>query len=63
MSTAQEIEIQRYHDELVKDVSKLVEKYRRIMDWDIPENDEAYADKLIFQAIQDALNELKQQAA
>lgn len=40
MSTMQEIELQRYHKELVKDVSSLVDKYRRAMEWDIPESDE-----------------------
>jgi hypothetical protein len=59
MSDSQKIEIQRYHKELVKDVASLVDKYRRIMEWDIPESDEGEGDKLIFEAIQDALNALK----
>ncbi len=59
MSEAQKIEIQRYHKELVKDVTSLVDKYRRIMEWDIPESDEREGDRLIFEAIQDALDTLK----
>ena len=59
MSEAQKIEIQRYHKELVKDVASLVDKYRRIMEWDIPESDEREGDRLIFEAIQDALDTLK----
>ena len=59
MSSMQEIELQRYHKELVGDVRALVEKYRRAMDWDIPENDEQEADILIFAAIQKALDEIK----
>jgi len=59
MSESQEIEIQRYHKELVKDVASLVDKYRRIMEWDIPESNEDEGDKLIFKAIQDALDALK----
>ncbi len=55
----QEIEIERYHDKIVEDVAALVEKYRKIMDWDIPENDEELADKLIFEAVQKALDEVK----
>ena len=60
MSESQKIEIQRYHKELVKDVASLVDKYRRIMEWDIPESDEREGDKLIFEAIQDALDVLKE---
>ncbi len=59
MSSMQEIELQRYHDELVKDVRHLVDKYRRAMEWDIPENDEKEGDALIFEAIQKALETLK----
>lgn len=59
MKSMQEIEIERYHDKIVEDVAALVEKYRKIMDWDIPENDEELADKLIFEAVQKALDEVK----
>jgi len=59
MSTMQEIELQRYHKELVKDVSSLVDKYRRAMEWDIPESDEKEGDRLIIEAIQKALDKIK----
>ena len=55
----QEIELQRYHKELVKDVASLVDKYRRAMEWDIPESDEQEGDALIYEAIQKALDNLK----
>jgi hypothetical protein len=58
----QEIELQRYHEELVKDVSSLVDKYRRAMEWDIPESNEKEGDVLIFEAIQKALDVLKDSA-
>ena len=59
MSTIQEIELQRYHKELIKDVNLLVDKYRRAMEWDIPESDEKEGDKLIIEAIQKALDAIK----
>ncbi len=59
MSSMQEIELDRHHNELVKDVKSLVEKYRRAMDWDIPENDEKEGDVLIFAAIQKALDAIQ----
>ncbi len=59
MSQIQEIEIKRYHDRITKDIRHLVERYREIMAWDIPENNPVIADKLIFNAIQIALKEIE----
>jgi hypothetical protein len=59
MSQMQEIEINRYHNRIVKDVSHLIERYREIMAWDVPENDPVEADKLIFKAVYSALEDLK----
>lgn len=60
MSSMQEIELERHHKELVNDVKALVEKYRRAMDWDIPENNDQESDQMIFAAIQKALDAIKQ---
>jgi predicted nuclease of restriction endonuclease-like RecB superfamily len=59
MSQMQEIEINRYYNRIVKNMSHLIERYREIMAWDIPENDPVEADKLIFKAIHNALEELE----
>ncbi len=59
MSESQKIELQRHHKELVKDVASLIDKYRRMMEWDIPESDEREGDRLILEAIQEALDALK----
>ena len=59
MSESQKIELQRHHKELLKDVASLVDKYRRMMEWDIPESDEREGDRLILEAIQEALDALK----
>ncbi len=48
--------LRSYKKELVRDVKSLVEKYRRAMDWDIPDNDEKKGDVLIFETIQKALD-------
>ena len=40
MANLEQIEIVRYHDELVHDVRHLVQKYCRIMAWEVPELDE-----------------------
>ncbi len=60
MTNLQQFEIEKYHDEIIDDVKSMVEKYRKIMDWEIPENDEQQADRLILSAIQNALDNIKQ---
>lgn len=62
MSDIQEIEINRYRGRIVKDMRHLIERYREIMAWDIPENDPVEADKLIFAAIHEALDKIEKQA-
>jgi len=59
MSDMQEIEISRYHKRIVKDMRHLIERYREIMAWDIPENDPVEADRLIFKAVHEALAEVE----
>ncbi len=59
MSDMQQIEINRYHDEIVDDVRQLIEKYRKAMDWDIPENDDRESDQIILNAIETALAKVK----
>ncbi len=60
MNDMQQIEIARYSDEIRDDVRALVEKYRRAMDWDIPENDDRISDRLILEAIGQALAEVRE---
>ena len=59
MAEMQQIEINRYHDEIMDDVRALVEKYRRAMDWDIPENDDTESDRLILLAVKAALAQVE----
>ncbi|SIS82795.1 hypothetical protein [Neptunomonas antarctica] len=59
MTDVQNIEIERYHERITKDLRDMIEKYREIMDWDVPENDTVEADRLIFQAIHTALAEIE----
>jgi len=61
MPEIQEIELQRHHDQLVSDVRELVEKYRRIMDWDVPDNDDSISDPMILQAIKKALEQVEEE--
>ena len=58
MSDIEQIELEHHRRQIVDDVEKLVQKYRRIFDWDVPENDDAEAKKLILQAIREALDSM-----
>ena len=55
MQPIEQIEMDRYRAELDDDVRHLVNKYSRIMGWDVPELDEAAARALIMQALRDAV--------
>ena len=61
MENLQQFEVEKYHNEIVDDVKNLIEKYRKIMDWEIPENDEQQADEVILSAVQKALDKTKQE--
>jgi hypothetical protein len=57
MAGLEQIELNRYHQELVQDVQHLVKKYCRIMSWEVPELDEQEARRLIFSAFREALDQ------
>lgn len=59
MTSIQELEIGRYYDELKQDVKDLVDRYLRIADWDIPDNDERTTLQVIFAALRKAVDEVE----
>jgi hypothetical protein len=61
MAEIEKIEMERHRDQLVADVKKLVEEYRAIFDWDIPDIDQGAADRLILGEIRHALDEIERQ--
>ena len=60
MSKIEEIELSGHRKAIVADVKKLVEKFRAIFDWDVPDVDQALADRLILSEIRQALVEIEQ---
>ena len=52
-------ELEAHRDEIIADVKKMVEKYRKRFDWDVPDIDHAVADKLIVLEVRKALDELE----
>ena len=61
MAQIEEIEMDAHRAQLKSDVRDLVDQYRAIFGWDVPEVDEALSERLIVKALRQALDELFQQ--
>lgn len=59
MTDMEQIEIDRYHREVVEDHRHMLKKYLRIMEWDVPEVNEKEAVALILKSMKDSLAELE----
>lgn len=59
----EKIELQRHRSEIVADLTKLIEHWRAVFDWDVPEIDQAYADTLIVTEVHAALDQLERDRA
>ncbi len=58
MARIEIIEMDAHREQLVSDVKKLVEKYRSIFGWDVPDNDQPFSDNLILTEIRMALDNI-----
>jgi hypothetical protein len=59
MAEIEQLELDAHRAQLVSDVRRLVEKYRAIFDWDIPEVDQNESDRLILAAMRKALEDIE----
>ena len=59
MTRIEQLEMDAHRAQLASDVKALVEKYRAIFDWDVPEIDEALSDRLILKALRQALDDVE----
>jgi len=55
----EDVELERHRVQIGADVAGLVEKYRKIFDWDVPDVDQAAADRLILAEIRKALEKVE----
>jgi hypothetical protein len=62
MAKIEQLELDAHRAQLVSDVKRLIEKYRAIFDWDVPEVDQDGADKLILGAIRKALEDIEKES-
>ncbi len=59
MAKFEQLELAAHRDQMIDDVRNLVEKYRAIFDWDVPEIDQTLADRLILDEIAKALSDIQ----
>jgi hypothetical protein len=59
MGKMEQLELDAHRNEIDADMRSLVEKYRRVFGWDIPEIDQQAADKLILAAMRKALDDIQ----
>ena len=60
MPQIEQLEMDADRKQLIADVQALVEKYRAIFDWDVPDIDQRAADALLLQEFSKALEQIKQ---
>ena len=63
MTNMEQLEMNAHSTQLTADVKGLIEKYRSIFDWDVPEVDEALSDRLILKAIRQILVDIEAQSS
>jgi hypothetical protein len=63
MAKLEQLEMEAHRAQLTADVKRLVEKYRSIFDWDVPEVDEAMSDRLILGAVRQALDAIEAESS
>ena len=61
MAIIEQMELDEHRSEIITDVKSLVEKYRAIFDWDVPEIDQNVADKLILVEMRKALDDVEKE--
>ena len=59
MGEIEKREMEGHRDQLIGDVRRLVEKYRAIFDWDVPDIDQNAADRLILVEVRKALDDIE----
>jgi hypothetical protein len=59
MVKIEQLEMNSQRAQLNADMKDLVEKYRSIFGWDVPDIDETLSNRLIFEAFRQSLNNIE----
>ena len=63
MARIEDFEMNAHRARLHSDLRRLVDKYRAIFGWDVPEIDESLSEQLIIESLRRALDDLEQELA
>ncbi|WP_372737671.1 hypothetical protein [Neptunomonas sp.] len=61
MAHIEELELSAHRSDIIKDVNDLIEKYRTIFEWDVPEIDESLTNTLIINEVRKALDDIQKE--
>lgn len=59
MSEIEKVELAAHRSDIIEDVNNLIEKYRAIFGWDVPDIDENLANRLILNEVRQALDDIQ----
>jgi hypothetical protein len=59
MTEIEKLELSAHRSDIIKDVNNLIEKYRAIFGWDVPDIDEKLANRLILKEVRQALDDIQ----
>jgi hypothetical protein len=59
MTEIEKLELSAHRSDIIKDVNNLIEKYRAIFGWDVPDIDENLANRLILKEVRQALDDIQ----
>ena len=61
MAHIEELELSAHRSDIIKDVNDLIEKYRTIFEWDVPDIDEDLTNTLIINEVRKALDDIQKE--
>lgn len=61
MAKIEQIELDAHRAAIIADARNLVEKYRAIFNWDVPDIDQDIADKLILDEVRKAFADIEKE--
>ena len=59
MTEIEKVELAAHRSDIIEDVNNLIEKYRAIFGWDVPDIDENLANRLILNEVRQALDDIQ----
>ncbi|MBU2426655.1 MAG: hypothetical protein KKA56_07220 [Gammaproteobacteria bacterium] len=60
MSQLEQLELTAHRADIIKDVNDLIDEYRAIFEWDVPDIDEKLTNRLILNEVRQALAAIQQ---